>query len=492
MAQVRGLIPTSAEVFLLVVVSGRPFALEAERVSVPPLSDRYAVQLVRKVAGRERYALAKERMPQVLQACAGNAFALKAEALRLLSEGGETAGHGHATEDTAPDPLRGAVRGVCDWLRPGTARLARLTALGGWPLVDARLAAAAAGVTPQEAAEMLAEAAEAQLLECTADDRFRFRPEVRRILADAAGAEDGIPACTAAVEGVLEHLLNRALNAAHAALPSSWRTEPALENGELCDGEAQGIAVLSAEAANLVHAVAVADEYRYVDTALRLARALWPLQLKAGHWDEVLPALRVATRCADRHRPDSPMAGALHFQHAHCLGELRQWSGAEQAARAAAACERAAGHLRGEASAVELLGLLELAQWRDEPAYEHFVEAEGILGRIGAGEEGAQDLPRALALTGRHRGRALRGMGRLTESKELLEAAVEFFATQGEGYNQARALTDLAETLHYMGDDDTALSRISEAERLLTPAATPHLRYLASLRQRCADVQGPQ
>lgn len=51
----------------------------------------------------------------------------------------------------------------------------------------------------------------------------------------------------------------------------------------------------------------------------------------------------------------------------------------------------------------------------------------------------------------------------------------------------SRALTDLAETLHYAGDDGAALRRISEAERLLSPTAGPHLRYLAGLRQRCTD-----
>lgn len=492
-AQVRSLIPATPEVFLLVVVSGGPFALAAERVPVPPLSDRYAVQLVRKVAGQEGYAHAKNLMPGLLETCAGNAFALKTEALRLQAEAGADGRERRAEASAgADDPVRGAVRGACERLRPRTVRLVRLTALGGWPSVDARIAAAAAGITPQEAVPMLAEASEAGLLETTDDGRFRYRPEVRRCLADAAGPQYGIPECTAAMERVLDLLLNRALHAAHAALPLSWRTEPAPEEGEACDGEAQGIEVLAAEAGNLVRAVVVADEYRYVERALRLARALWPLQLKAGYWDEVLPALRVATDCADKHQPHSAMAGALHFQLAHCLGELKRWNGAEEAARAAIACERAYEHLRGEASAVELLGLLELAQWRHEPAYERFVEAESILSRITADQEGAADLPRAFALAGRHRGRALRGMRRFTESRELLEAAADFFENRQEDYNRARALTDLAETLHEEGDDDAALTTISTAERLLTAAAAPHLRYLAGLRLRCTEGHRPE
>lgn len=157
-------------------------------------------------------------------------------------------------------------------------------------------------------------------------------------------------------------------------------------------------------------------------------------------------------------------------------------------ARAAVACERAAGHLRGEASSVELLGLLAMQSWDYPSAYEHFVATEALYRGITSGQEGGGDLPRAFALVGRHQGRALRGMGRLGEARPLLEAAVSFFAEQGEAYNQARALTDLAEALHEADEDAAALEKIAEAERLLDPAAVPHLEYLAGLRLRCEAV----
>ncbi|MBW1604471.1 ATP-binding protein [Streptomyces sp. JJ66] len=504
-AQVRGLVPATPEVLLLVVASGPPFALEAERVAVPPLRDRDAVRLLRKVAGRENVARARPRLPELLDDCAGNAFALRAAAVHLLNgppADGEPPVPGPGT---GGHPVHGVARAACRRLRPEAARLCRLTALGGWPALDAPLAAAAADVAVEDAARMLTEAADVRLVEPLPDGRYRFRPEVRRYLADTAAVEHGVPECSAAVARVLERLLHRVLHAAHAALPESWRTEPAptdahsgaegdvrgdTRNGahgdaDRCRGEAAGVAVLAAEVQNVAWAVCVAEEYQHPTTALRLARALWPLQLKAGHGDEVLPALRIAARCADDSQPDSPMAGALHFQLGHCLGALGRWEEAEAQARAAAACERAAGHLRGEASSVELLGLLLRDQWRYRAAYERFAEAERIYRRIGPGQEGADDLPRALALIRRHQGRALCGLGELEESRALLEGAVEFFAGRGEAYNQARALTDLAETLHAASRDAEALARIAEAERLLTPAATVHLRYLADLRRRC-------
>lgn len=486
-AQVRGLIPATPEVFLLVVVSGPPPALEAESVPVSGLSDRDALELMRKVAGREKVARAASRMPGVLAHCAGNAFAVRATAMRLLTEDAGTSTELLDPAHAMPgiDPVHATAEAGCRRVRPETARLCRLTALGDWPSISAPLAAAAAGVADDEAARMLAEAADAQLLEPLPDERYRFRPEVRRRLADAAGPEHGVPACSAAVARTLDLLLDRALHAAHAALPQSWRTEPAPARGEPYRDEAAGVAALAAEAGNLVRAVSVARAYEHTGTALRLARALWPLQLKAGHWDEVLPALRLAARCADEHRPGSRIAGALHFQLAHCLDELGRWEEADREAAAAARAERAAGHLRGEASSVELQGLLHLNRWLYEAAYERFVAADALYDSIGPAEEGAQDLPRAHALSQRHQGRALRGMGRLDEARTLLEAAVAFFTEQGEPYNQARALTDLAETLHDGGDNAGALTRIAEAERLLTPAALPHLGYLAALRLRC-------
>ncbi|MGW0300981.1 ATP-binding protein [Streptomyces anthocyanicus] len=483
LAQVRCLTPSTPGVFLLVVVSGQPFALEAERVEVEPLSDRYAMRMLRDLAGREKIARAKARMPHLLGQCAGNAFALRATATRLQSE--RSGGPLPTPDPGVFDPVREAVQHATGRLRPPTARLCRLAALGAWPGLDAHLASAVADVTEEEAAGMLTEAAEAQLLEAPADGRHRFRPEVRRYLSDTAGPALGIAECSASVRRGLAAVLNRALHASYAALPQSWRTEPAPSEGAPYGDESEGLQALATETGNIVRAVYLADEYQQTTIALRLARALWPLQLKAGHWDEVLPALRIATRSADTHRPRTRMAGALHFQLAHCLDQLGRREEADRAVLAAVECERAAGHLRGEASAVEMMGLFRLYQWDYPSAYERFHEAECIYERITSGQEGADDLPRALALLERHRGRALRGMGRLEESQVLLRTAVAFFERQGEPYNMARALTDLAEVLHDAGRNTEALTRITEAERLLDPAAVPHHQYLAALRERC-------
>nr|WP_206322876.1 ATP-binding protein [Streptomyces sp. HNM0575] len=484
-AQVRALIPSAPEVFLLVVSSGPAFTLEAELIEVPKLEERDAKRMLKKVATRYGVSWPAAEVSGTVARCEGNAFALQAAAMRLLA--GDPTLPSSVDGATANDPVRAVTRDAVHRLGPDAARLCRLAALGGWPSVDATLGGRAADVTPQEAGRMLAKAAEVQLMERLGDGRYRFRPEVRRHLEDEAGPEHGIPECSAAVSRVLGELLERALHAACAALPKSWRVvELAPAEGSPYRDEAEGMAALLADLGNLVRAVSVAEEYQQYGTVLRLARALWPLQLKAGRWDELLPALRLAARCADEHQSSSRMAGALHFQLAHCLGELRRGEEAEQQARDAVACERAAGHVRGEASSVELLGLLHLNQWKYPAAYEQFIEAERIYRSITPGQKGVDDLPRALTLAERHQARALRGLGRLEESRSRLESVQDWFAAQGEAYNQARALTDLADTLHEAGDNSAALAKITVAERLLAPEkAAPHLAYLTGLRERC-------
>ncbi|MFF9340527.1 ATP-binding protein [Streptomyces sp. NPDC014773] len=491
LAQVRALVPSTPDVLLVVVVSGPPLLLEAERVAVPPLSDRHAKRLVRKVAGPEHAARVRERLPGVLERCRGNAFALHAEA-RLLTRDEPGPAPGERTGTGPGHPVRAAAHAASLRLGPEALRLCRLAALGGWPSVSAAIAAAAADVPEVTAARLLDEAVDVGLLEPLPDLRYRFRPEVRRQLAETAAAEYGPEACADAVSRVLDALLALVLPASRAALPESWRTEVPGEYRAAAGSVPDGIAVLAAEVANVARAVVVAEEHGRAETALWLGRSLWPLQLKAGHWDEVLPALRDAARCAEENRADERMAASLHIQLAHCLGETGRWEQAARAARAAVTYERAAGHLRGEASAVELLGLLSLNRWEYEEAYERFAEAEAVYRRIGPGEEGAADLPRALALVERHQGRALRGLGRLDESRRCLERAVDFFAGRTgappEAYNRARALTDLAETLHEAGDDAAALACIAEAETLLPASAAPHRAYLAGLRRRCAPA----
>lgn len=485
-AQIRPLL-TSAPGMFTVVVTRHPFTgVDALPVQVGPLAERDAVRLLTQLVGKPAITAAKAALPSVLDRCGGSPYALRAAAPRLSGLSGEVP----SVSDS--DPVRAAAEDSYRLLTPAAARVYRLTGLYDWPAVDAATASRAADIERTEAAGLLAELADALLLERTADGRYRYRPVVRAHAEAAAAATDGIAACSAAVSRTVQGYLQLAVGAAQAALPESWRVPSGTSPVSFTDrGEA--VSALATDARNLVQAVHAAEEFGDHDTVVRLCQTLWPLQLKAGHHDLLLPALRLGARTADAHFPGTRTAGALHAQLAHTLTELRRWDEAEPQARAAARDERAAGHLRGHASAVEFLGLLRLRQWRWQEAYDCFEEAYGILDGIGPDDEGAPDLPRARALLERHRGRALRGLGRREEARERLERALRFFRESGETYNTARALTDLAETHLDGGEFAAALPLVDEAiAGLAREKAAYQLAHLRTVRERCLNSGRPQ
>ncbi|NED89983.1 tetratricopeptide repeat protein [Streptomyces sp. SID11233] len=483
-AQIRPLL-TSAPAVFMIVVARSPFpGLDAVRVPVGPLADKDAVRLLTQLLDKPAIAAARATLPSVLARCGGSPYALRAAAPRLTEPAAGTPDGG--------DPVRAAAQDTYGALDPGTARLYRLLAVREWPALDAAVAAHVAGVTPQDAERRLEELADVLLLErnTTADGRARYhyRPAVRGHAEAVAVREDGIAGCSAAMARALRWYIDLSTSAAHAALPESWRVPAPSGTRETPAFESRGKALdaLVAESGNLIQAVHCAEESGDPASAVRLCRSLWPLQLKAGRHEMLLPALRAGARLADAHLPGSADAGALHAQLAHTLTELRLWDEAEAEAAAAARAEEAAGHKRGHASATEFLGLLRLRQWRFQEAYECFEEADAVLVTIGAGDAGTADVPRARALLERHRGRALRGLGRFEESRERLETALRHFRAHGDTYNTARTLTDLAET--WLDQSDTAAARPLVEAAITTlsgQSAEYHVAYLRSMRERC-------
>ncbi|MFI2436133.1 tetratricopeptide repeat protein [Streptomyces sp. NPDC018693] len=479
-AQLRPLLVPAPGVFTIVVARQPLVGVDAVRVPVGPLARKDAVRLLTDLVGKPAIGAARAALPGVLDRCAGSPYALRAAAPRLTAPAATA-----PAPTVAEDPVSAAAEDSYRLLGPAAARLYRLAGVQEWPALDAPAAARAADIEPSAAEALLEELADALLVERTDTGRYRYRPAVRAHAERTAAAVDGIAACSAAVTRVIGHHRDLAVGAARAALPESWRVPSAASPVPFPD-RGTAVAALAAEAPNLVQAVRAADAFDDHDTVLLLCQALWPLQLKAGHHDVLLPALRTGARTADQHAPGTRAAGALHAQLAHTLTELRRWDEAEPEALAAARAERAAGHVRGHASAVEFLGLLRLRQWRFEEAYECFDEAGQILDRIGPDDEGAADLPRARALLERHRGRALRGLGRRAEALDRLERALGFFRARGEAYNTARTLTDLAETHLDGGAPEAALPLVEEALSALSREnASHHVAYLRTLRERC-------
>ncbi|MFD3514601.1 tetratricopeptide repeat protein [Streptomyces sp. NPDC058657] len=502
-AQVRALLSSAPGVVTVLVARDPLHGLDILRVPVGPLTDKDARRLLVKVAGKQAVDAAHARMPAVLARCAGSPYALRAAAPRLHAHLPPSRPEGSPLPAMSEnDAVRVAIDDAYHTLDPATARIYRLAALRPWPGCSARIAGWAAGVPAAEAARALDVLAGLQLLDVTPQGGYRYRPSVRAHAEQEAFRADGVAVCSAAVQRVLRGLLHFAEPTARAALPQSWRSpRPAATDAEVgYRSPGDVLAALAAEAGNLAEAVAAADEFGEPDTVCRLARALWPVQLKAGLLEVLLPALHTGARTAATHFPGTRTAGMAHAHLGFALTALERYEEAESALRAAARDESAAGHLRGQASVVEGLGLLRMAQWRWAEAYGLFEQVGALYAQIGPDDDGAADLPRALALLSRHRGRALAGLGRPEEGRALLGAAVRSFRTLGAGgdtYNTARALTDLART-HVDGtrpasatERAAALPLIDEALALLEDEqAVHHLAYLRQLRALCVGAEG--
>ncbi|MER5636208.1 tetratricopeptide repeat protein [Kitasatospora sp. NPDC002227] len=479
-AQVAPLISGAPGVFT-VVIARRPFSgLDAVRIPVGPLADKDAVRLLTDLVGKHAVKAARATLPAVLEHCAGSPYALRAAAPHL---------------GTAPvarpewSPVTAAVDAAYRRLAPDAARLHRLAGLRPWPALGPELAAALAGIETEEAARLLEELAEAQLLEPDGTGRYRYRESVRAHAEAAAQAEEGLGGCAAAVRRALARQLGFAVQADLTALRQRWHLGP--RYAELTPGPAEtageAVAALAQELGNLVETVRTAEEFDDPETVWQCVEALWALQLKAGHNEVLLPALRIGVRAAEAHHPGSRIAGRMHTQLAFALMDLQLDTEAEAELRAAAEADRQAGHRRGQATAVESLGLLRLRQWRYTEALECFEQAVALLREITPGEDGDQDVPRALALLERHQARAHRGLGHFAEAQTQLATALEYFEKNHENYNAARTLTDLAETHLLAGSPAAARPLIDQAATLLrAEQATGHLAHLESLLARCA------
>ncbi|MFE9722408.1 tetratricopeptide repeat protein [Streptomyces sp. NPDC005794] len=161
---------------------------------------------------------------------------------------------------------------------------------------------------------------------------------------------------------------------------------------------------------------------------------------------------------------------------------------AEEALRAAANADEALGHHRGQASAVEALGLLRLKQWKYPEAQRCFEEAREILSRMGQGDDGWRDRPRALALLVHHIGRAQGRQQRFADAAgHLNDALAQFRALPGgDRYNEGRVYMSLGET--HLDAGDTALARVCLDKAMASmdiEGAGLQLADAAELRARC-------
>ncbi|MET9950883.1 tetratricopeptide repeat protein [Streptomyces sp. NPDC006339] len=508
-AQVLPLLPTGPGSLTLVTsrrrLAGLGSAVGAHHLALPPLGPADAALLLTRLAGRPTAATTGEAgsdgAEAVARRCGGLPLALCMAGERLAvrthltwrqleQDMASAAAHDGPGAPGGPDgPERDPVSAAADTsygdLGPDAARLYRLGGLRPWTAgLTAPAAAALAEVPEERAAALLEELASLHLVEEHAPGRYRHHDLLRAHAERLALRTDGHARSAAAVGRLLRHHLAAAAAADARVMPGRWHLGPAYDrlpdDPRTTDPRTADQATdwQLAERENLVEAVRAADEYGLDDLTWQLCEALWSLFFRQGYHQDWLATHRLGVRAAAR-CPATPEAeGRMHAQLGFALLGLGRHDEAEQAFSAAAEADRRCGHRRGEATAVESLGLVRLAQGRYEEAADHFRAAQDL----------AED-PRARALLAHHLGRALSGQGRHADAAAALQRAGRLMAALPvpDPYNEARVLTSLGEAALAAGDPARAADLLAEAARRMSLERVPvQEAAIAALRARAA------
>ncbi|MFB8178904.1 NB-ARC domain-containing protein [Streptomyces sp. NPDC055966] len=528
-AQVIPLLPASPQCLVLVTSRYRPGRLVAEYGARPyplgPLSAEDAMTLVRRVAGRDRPAAPDAVVRAVADGTGGIPLALCTTGAGLAvrhqltwervaqqlsgrgqaDQGNDREGTAVREEDRAAtaDPVRLVQDAAYAELTPGCAAFYRALAVWPWPTVTVRTAAHAAAVHEDEARGLLEELARVHLLEEVGEERYRFHDLTRAHAHALAEAEDGPARMAAAVRRVAVAHLRFAAGADFRVMPLRWRLGPAYrglvlpEHRDRADGK-RALAELRAERENLAAVVRAAAHHGFDDLVWQLCEALWGLHLLLGYHAQWIDTHLLGVEAAGRHVAqefgDPRSVGRMWAQLAFGYMGSGRPADAEHALTRARDADRACGHHRGEATAVESLGLLRLKQWEFAAAQACFEEAQEVLRRIGPGQDGWADVPRATALLAHHIGRAQTRQRQFPAAVARLNDALARFRRLpggGDTYNAGRVYMSLGDAHLDAGDAEQARVCLDAAVTAMTEAgAWLQLADALEARARCHRLAG--
>ena len=373
-AQVRQLLPGSSSCAVLVTTRNRtPDLVSTRFVDLNVLEDTEALALFARIVGEERAAAEPDATAEVLVACAGLPLALRICAARLaarrqwriatlagrlrnvhrrldeLSTGDLAV---RASFQVSYDSLRSPARGV------DPARVFRL--LGLWQGLWISLAAATVlvGASQDDTADALETLVDANLLESSAPDWYRFHDLLKVYATERAQAEEPETARDQALSRLLWWYLDTAQAAADTVSPQRYQVprEPSAPGHPPLTFAATetALAWYDDERANIVAATRQAASAGLHEIAWRLPPTLFPFFNRRSNWADCVTTHRVAAESAllvsDR------LGEALaRSQLGYALARLRDPEAFEHLEQAIA-IRQEFGDTRGEAQTAISLG----------------------------------------------------------------------------------------------------------------------------------------
>lgn len=469
-AQVRALLPTSPSSLVVVTSRRRLSGLVpdgAKLIEVGPLPSEDAVALLVNAVGHERVARERESAAALSDICGGLPIALSIAAARLASRPALSVGRvvaelveesGRLRALAVPDGA--SVQATFDLsyqsLDPLTASVYRRLAWHPGRDFGPGLVSA---LTP--AGDEVDRLLDANLLQETGEDRFRFHVLLRLYARQRAEAQEPPGELAAARLAMLEWYLASASAADLTLLPDRHRLPYAFA-GPIAgvpsfDGRTDALAWLERERANLVAATTAALELGRPELSWHIAYALWPLFLYGKHYRDRLEVDQLGLAAA-RGWGNAWAEAVMLKRLGRVCANTGDFVAAVRHTRAAIRVYGTIGDAQGRAHAMEGLAGIHRDSGDHDSAASLYAEALAIQRRLGDG--------RATARTLISLGTLLTGRESPEEAIPLLREAQDTLAALPwpDRYNEARAAIALAGA--HLGRGDLA-----DADRIATVAA---------------------
>jgi transcriptional regulator with XRE-family HTH domain len=323
--QVRPLLPGSPWCAVLVTSRSRLTALSgAELCELTDIPLQQAVELLGRLAGRERTEREREAADRIVRLCGGLPLALRIAGATLKAKRHWTMRRlAERLEDERSrlDLLRLGdldVRASFDLsyriLDPDVARVFRFLSLLPGLDFSTEPVAALLGRRPAETEAALERLHEAQLIEASDDGRYRVHDLFRVFSRERLGIEEP----DSERELALDRMLGWYLNAAR-------RTAALIPEQAQAGQEAPALSWFEIERVSLVRAVAQANDAERWDVAVGLADALMGFFAVRAHWFDEQRVLEVALE-STRRRGSLHEEGCMLSRLARVYAKQGRWS----------------------------------------------------------------------------------------------------------------------------------------------------------------------
>ena len=442
----------------LLPAGGRSLVLITSRYRIPGLADARAltldvlpvddaVTLFRRIAGGGA-AQDDAEVAAVVELCGRLPLAIQLTAGRLARD--YPAGLGGLVAELSHPPARVASADVAvlDWvpafelsyraLQPGHQEFFRRLGLSPATQISLHAAAALAGATLAETEEAIGALLDHHLLSRAPGGQFVFHGLIRGYAAMCAERDDSASVRRQAIGRLLDYYLHTADEADRGLYPFRHRmpvsvTRPPAAGPALAMPE-EAAAWLEAEWRNVLQAAQYAARHEWKRKCADLIHALAGFVQVKAYWPEAIAAHTLALQASrDIADPGRIALAALE------LSEVSQETGRHEAmlplAEDAASIYRSQGDRRGEAHALDQMGMAHARVTRYREALAYFQEAR-ILYR------GAED-QHGLADTLSHAGITCWHLGRYPDATDHLQEALALYREVGDRRGEAKTLSNL-------------------------------------------------